>query len=82
MENMERFTPLYTPSHTSSRTVWRIYALIKKAISKFLFSMGYFIKEIENIFSRVPIRYRNTCASLRELKIAFSRSPKLPLVFL
>ena len=34
--------------YTPSRTVWRIYALIKKAaISTFYFSTGYFIKEIE-----------------------------------
>ena len=44
--------------------------MIKKAISTFLFSTGYFIKEIENIFSRVPIRYRNTRGSLGELEIA------------
>ena len=31
---------------------------------------GYFIKEIENIFSCVPIRYRNTRGSLGELEIA------------
>ena len=29
---MERFTPLYTPSHTPSWTVWKIYVLIKKTI--------------------------------------------------
>ena len=38
--------------------VWNIYALIKKTISKVLFSFqGYFIKEIGNIFS-VFQRYR------------------------
>ena len=58
-----------------------------------VFYTDYFIKEIENIFSRVPIRYRNTRRSLGELEIAWkhslrarvptsiSRSPKFPLVF-
>ena len=75
----------YTPSHTPSLTVWRIYALIKKAISTFLFSAGYFIKEMENIFFRVLIRYRNTLGSLGELEIAWKHSPcglVLPLQFL
>ena len=59
-----------------------------------VFYTGYFIKEIENISPRVPIRYRNTRGSLAgELEMAWialwarvptsiSRSPKLPLVFL
>ena len=53
-----------------------------------VFYTGYFIKEIENIFSSVYISYRNTRGSLGELEIAWkvptsiSRSPKLPLVFL
>ena len=44
--------------YTPSWTVWRIYALVKKTISTFrmVFDMGYFIKEIENIFSRVYIQ--------------------------
>ena len=61
----------YTPSRTPSWTVWRIYSLIKKAISTLWFSKGYFIKEIENIFSRVPVRCRNTSGSLGELEIAW-----------
>ena len=60
MENMERFRP----SHTPSWTVWRIYALVKKTIST-----SYFIKEIENVFSRVPIRNGNTSGSLGEREI-------------
>ena len=50
--------------YTPSRTVWRIYASIKKDISTFWFSTGYFINEIKNIFSRVPIRHRNTRENL------------------
>ena len=37
-----------------------------------IFYTGYFIKEIENIFSRVPIRKRNTRGSLGELEIAWN----------
>ena len=40
-----------------------------------VFYTGYFIKEIENIFSRVPIHYRNTRGSLGELEIAWKHSP-------
>ena len=32
-----------------------------------VFYAGYFIKEIENVFPPVPIRYRNTRESLGEL---------------
>ena len=39
----------YTPSHTPSRTVWRIYAPIKKTIFTFSVCTDYFVKEIENI---------------------------------
>ena len=56
----------YTPSQTSSRTVWRIYALIKKAISTFYFSDGLFYKRNSKHFFRVPIRHRNTRGSLGE----------------
>ena len=35
----------------------------------FQFSTGYFIKEIENFFSRAPIHYTNTSESLEELEI-------------
>ena len=35
-----------------------------------VFYTGYFIKEIENIFSSVYISYRNTRGSLGELEIA------------
>ena len=56
----------------------------------------YTVKEIENIFSCVPIHYRNTHGCLGQLEkawkqllslwvrvsISISCSPKLPLVFL
>ena len=58
MENMERFTPPYTPSHTPSWTVWRIYALITEDHFHVLVFNTRVI--LENISSRVPIRYRNT----------------------
>ena len=37
--------------------------------------MGYFINEIENIFFRVPIRYRNNGGLGGELEIAWKHSP-------
>ena len=40
-----------------------------------VFYTGYFIKEIENIFFRAPIRYRNTRGSLGEREIAWKHSP-------
>ena len=56
----------YTPSHTPSRTVFHVL----------VFYTGYFIKETKNIFSRVPIRCRNTRGSLGELEIAWKHSWK------
>ena len=59
-----------------------------------LFSLGYFLKEIENIFFVFLSSYRNTHESLGELEKAvetlacgscshsISRSPKPPIVFL
>ena len=59
-----------------------------------LFSLGYFLKEIENIFFVFLSSYRNTREGLGELEKAaetlaygscshsISRSPKPPLVFL
>ena len=59
-----------------------------------LFSLGYFLKEIENIFFVSLSSYRNTREGLGELEKAvetlaygscshsISRSPKPPLVFL
>ena len=68
--------------------------MINKAIKcSSLFSLGYFLKQIENIFVSLS-SYRNSCESLGELEKAVetlalgscshsnSRSPKLPLVFI
>ena len=54
MENMERFTPLYVIAYAIMNSMENVH------FDKEGFSTGYFIKEIENIFSHVPIRYRNT----------------------
>ena len=40
-----------------------------------VFYTGYFIKEIENIFSRVAIRHSNTHGSFGEFEIAWKYSP-------
>ena len=73
----------------------RIYILIIKVNKLFtFFLLQCFLKEIENMYSVFLSSYRNTCESLGELEKAvetlacgscshcFSRSPKLPLVFL
>ena len=70
----------------------------KKKLSSFLrfslFSLGYFLKEIENIFFVFLSSYRNTREGLGELEKAvetlacglyshsISRSPKTALMFL
>ena len=67
MENMERFTPLYAVTNSMENLRFDKEGYFHVLV----FYTGYFIKEIENIFSRVPIRYRNTRGSLGELDIAF-----------
>ena len=78
-----------------SWAVRRIYALIKNYICTFyLFSTGYFIKEIKHMFSVFSFNFRNTCGRLWKLVITvetfallvrfpteISRFSKLPLVF-
>ena len=92
MENMERFTPLYAIMNSMENLRFDKEGYFHVLV----FYTGYFIKEIENISPRVPIRYRNTRGSLGELEIAWkhspyvlvfpllyiSRFPKLSLVFL
>ena len=63
MEDME-ISRHYTLSDTPSRTVWRIYALVKKTVST-----GYFIKETKKNHFRVPIHYINSRGSLKEFEI-------------
>ena len=74
----------------------RIYVLMINKTIKFSssFSLGYFLKEIENIFFVFLSSYRNTREGLGELEKAvetlacgscshsISHSPKPPLVFL
>ena len=76
----------YTPSHTPSWTVWRIYASIKKAISTVLVFNGLFYKRNRKHFPPcVPIRYRDTRGSLGGLEIVWKHSPcwlVFPLQFL
>ena len=61
----------YTPSHTPSWTVFHVL----------VFCTGYFIKETKNIFSRVPVRCRNTRGSLGELEIAWNLHSPCELTF-
>ena len=67
MENMERFTPLYAILNGMENLRFDKEGYFHVLV----FYTGYFIKEIENISPRVPIRYRNTRGSLGELDIAF-----------
>jgi len=72
----------------------RIYILMIKVKIDFLFCIGYFLKEMENMFSMFLSSYRNICESLGELEKAMethawgpcshsiSCSPKLALKFL
>ena len=48
MENMERFTPLYVIAYAIMNSMENVH------FDKEGFSTGYFIKEIENIFSVFP----------------------------
>ena len=62
---MERFTPLYAIMNSMENL-----RCGKDYFHVLVFYTCYFIKEIENICSRVPIRYRNTRGSLEEHEIA------------
>ena len=68
MENMERFTPLYAVTNSMENLRFD-----KEGYFHVLVFYGLFYKRNfkRNIFSRVPIRYRNTRGSLGELDIAF-----------
>ena len=67
MENMERFTLSYAIMNSMENLRFGKDDYFHVLV----FYTGYFIKEIENISSHVPIRHRNTCGSLRELEIAW-----------
>ena len=68
IENMERLRHYI---RHRKRQVWRIYALMKKAISTFKPFYALFYKRKR---FHVLIRYRNTRGSLRGLEIAWKHS--------
>ena len=69
---METFTPLYHIAYVILNG--REIHFDKEGYFHVLVLYGLFIKEIENIFSRDPIRYRNTRERLGELEIAWKHS--------
>ena len=70
MENMERFTSLYAITYAILNGIENLRFDKEGYFHVLVFYTGYFIKEIENIFSSVYISYRNTRGSLGELEIA------------
>ena len=61
----------------------RIYILIVKVNKLFsFFSLGCFLKEIENMFSVFLLSYRNTHESLGELEKAVETAAHVPTAFL
>ena len=82
---MERFTPLYAIAYGIMNSMENLRFDKEGYFHILVFYTGYFIKEIENIFPRVPIRYRNTRGSLGELETTWKHSPyglMFPLQFL
>ena len=73
-ENMERFAPVYAIAYAIMNSMENLRFDKESYFHVLFFYTGYFIKEIENISPRVPIRYRNTRGSLEELKIAWKHS--------
>ena len=72
---MQRFTPLYAIAYAITNSMENLRFDKEGYFHVLVFYTGCFIKEIENIFSRVPIHYRNTRGSLGELEIARKHSP-------
>ena len=70
MENIERFTPLYAIAYAIVNSMEKTRFDKEGYFHVLVFCTGYFINEMENTFSRLPIRYRSTRESLRELEIA------------
>ena len=63
MENIEMFTPLYVIAYAITNSMENL-RFDKEVYFRVLdFYTEYFIKEIQNNFSRVAIRYRNICGS-------------------
>ena len=83
---MERFTTLYAIAYAIMNGMENLRFDKEDYFHVLVFYTGYFIKEIENISPRVPVRYRNTRESFgrtrNSVPTAISRFPKLSLVFL
>ena len=77
---MERFTTLYAIAYAILNGTDNLRFEKEGYFHVLVFYTGYFIKEIESIFFRVPIRYVNTRGSLGELEIAWKHS-RYVLVF-
>ena len=65
---MERFTPLYAIAYAIMNSMENLRFDKEDYFHVLVFYTGYFIKEIENISPRVPIRYRDTRGSSGELE--------------
>ena len=68
---MESFTPLYTIVYAIMNSMEKLRFGKEGYFHVLVFYTGYFIKEVENIFPRVPTRYRNSRGSFEELEIAW-----------
>ena len=84
---MERFTPLYVIAYAIMNSMDNLRFGKEDYFHVLVFYTGYFIKEIENIFSHSWKfgRTRNSVETLAlraRVPTSISRSPKLPLVFL
>ena len=66
---MERFTPLYAVAYAIMNSIEKLRFGKLGYFHVLVFYTSYFINKIENNFSRVPIRYRNTRGSLGEREI-------------
>ena len=74
MENMERFTPLYTIAYKIMNSMENLRFGKEDYFHVLVFYTGYFIKEIEKLL--LPV------FPFGRTQISISRSPKRPLVFL
>ena len=85
MENMERFTAYicHRIRHHESGESMENVRFNKEGYFHILVFYGllYFIREIENICSRVRIHYRNTRGNLGELEIQFLVLPNFRSCF-
>ena len=66
---MERFPLLYAIACAIMNSMENLRFDEEGYFYVLVFYTSYFIKEIENISPRVPIRYRNARGSLREFEI-------------